>query len=377
MSAAAPPAAEETFPHPSEFDTKGSFRWSMFLLLVGMHLGALAVLATRILPWLTPRIVPGLHRLLTGNPLITLEGVATNKLLILSVVCLVGPIVGVTVGFHRGETHRAFKWDKPRQIPVRVLFLTLGHMAFQGDLITWAARHKPHHTYTDTKADSHSPMRYTRTNRRGVAIPSAKGFGWAHIGTYFYGHLLPPPPYPNRKRAWKTTQVERYEFWVGNMERVPLLRVLRRLFVPLTVVRFGIPFAVAGWDGLLIAGLFTAVLMLNITWCTNSVAHMWGTFFDDTKSLKIAGTSRNVFAWMLLWFLSLGEAWHFLHHRLETCAAHGWKWYQFDLSKYIIGLLEILGLVYDVKWHRRQRAGILAEGHISRRPVALPVLSDR
>ena len=283
------PSAPAQLPPPSEFNTKGEFRWHIFLVIVGLHVGALAVFATRILPWLAAQI--GLGPAQPFSP----------KLLVVSLVCLAGTILGITLGYHRGETHGAFKWDKLYQLPVRLFFLVLGGMGIEGDPITWAKRHKPHHRYTDRPADSHSPMRYTRINRGGVVVPSAKGLGWSHMGTYFYDHLLPPPPWNstdpqaarNRQKAWAMSQEERHQFWVGDLEADPVLRVMRRLFVPLTVLRFAIPFALCGWNGLLIAGLFTAVVMLNITWCTNSLAHMWGAYLADAKSRQVAGTSRK------------------------------------------------------------------------------------
>ena len=166
------------------------------------------------------------------------------------------------------------------------------------------------------------------------------------------------------------SQDERRTFWVGHLEADPFLRMMRRWFVPLTVLRFAIPFAICGWNGLLIAGVFTAVVMLNVTWTTNSIAHMWGAYLSDAKSRQVAGTSRNVFFWLLLWVLSCGEAWHNFHHLLDACAAHGWRWFQVDFTKYVIWLLERTGLVYDVKWLRKQRAGILARGQFARRPLA-------
>src|SRR6185503_20632945 len=161
-----------------------------------------------------------------------------------------GTTLGITLGYHRGETHAAFKWDKPHQRYARMFFLCLGGMGVQGDPITWAERHLPHHRYTDRPADSHSPMRFTRVNRRVVVIPTSKGLGWAHMATYFYHHLLPPPPWKstdpgaakNRQKAWAMSQDERRTFWVGHLEADPFLRMMRRWFVPLTVLRFAIPF---------------------------------------------------------------------------------------------------------------------------------------
>jgi len=47
--------------------------------------------------------------------------------------------VGVTLGFHRYFTHRAFKADRP----MRVALAIAGSLAFQGPIITWVADHRP------------------------------------------------------------------------------------------------------------------------------------------------------------------------------------------------------------------------------------------
>ncbi len=359
--------AELTVPHPGTFDTKREFRPGIFAALLGLHLGALWVFVFKILPWIIPRFLPGLERAFTSNPLTTLDAMFTNKIFMLSFAFFVGTVMGITVCFHRGETHTAFKWANHLIARIiRIIFLALGHMALEGDLVKWAERHRPHHDFTDRKADSHTPMRYSKLNQRGERVPTARGFLYAHVLTYCYKHLLPPPKCPDtneaRAAAWATSQEERHEIWVGDLEADPVIRKLKLAMPGLITLRFLIPFLVAGWDGALIAGLFTAVFILNVTWCTNSVAHMWGRFQIDEKSRKIAGSSRNVFFWIFQWLLSLGEAWHYAHHRLQTCAAHGWRWFQFDFSKYIIGILQGLGIVVDVKWLRSARKIILASG---------------
>ncbi|MHB8492566.1 MAG: fatty acid desaturase, partial [Solirubrobacteraceae bacterium] len=61
--------------------------------------------------------------------------------------------IGVTVGFHRLLTHRAFetyRW-------LRYTFAVLGSMALQGSVIDWVADHRKHHTFPDEPGDPHSP----------------------------------------------------------------------------------------------------------------------------------------------------------------------------------------------------------------------------
>jgi len=46
--------------------------------------------------------------------------------------------------------------------------------------------------------------------------------------------------------------------------------------------------------------------------------------------------------------LAFGEGWHNNHHAFPRSAFHGLSWWQFDMSGYVIRLLERVGLVHDV-----------------------------
>src|SRR3954471_9872960 len=61
--------------------------------------------------------------------------------------------IGVTVGYHRLLTHRAFTTYKP----VEYVLAGLGSMSLQGSVIDWVADHRKHHAHTDTDGDPHSP----------------------------------------------------------------------------------------------------------------------------------------------------------------------------------------------------------------------------
>ena len=61
--------------------------------------------------------------------------------------------LGVTVGFHRMLTHRAFQTHKA----TRYLFAYLGMLSVQGPVIDWVADHRKHHAHTDVEGDPHSP----------------------------------------------------------------------------------------------------------------------------------------------------------------------------------------------------------------------------
>ena len=61
--------------------------------------------------------------------------------------------LGVTVGFHRLLTHRAFKTTRS----VRAALAILGSAALEGPVISWVADHRKHHAFSDQLGDPHSP----------------------------------------------------------------------------------------------------------------------------------------------------------------------------------------------------------------------------
>src|SRR5436305_2565708 len=62
-------------------------------------------------------------------------------------------ILGITVGFHRMFTHRAYESG-----PVlRGILAIFGSMAGQGPVIEWCALHRRHHQHSDRDGDPHSP----------------------------------------------------------------------------------------------------------------------------------------------------------------------------------------------------------------------------
>jgi stearoyl-CoA desaturase (Delta-9 desaturase) len=88
--------------------------------------------------------------------------------------------LGVTVGFHRLLTHRAFK-TRPW---MRYTLAILGSMSLQGPVIDWVADHRKHHTFTDEEGDPHSPHAGHGAGLRGMVT----GLWHAHVGWLFETH---------------------------------------------------------------------------------------------------------------------------------------------------------------------------------------------
>src|SRR5216683_1852221 len=91
--------------------------------------------------------------------------------------------LGLTVGYHRLFSHRAFA----APAPVATLLLILGSMAARGPMISWAAIHRRHHRLSDSDGDSHSP------NLHGAG-PGGRLRGWLHAHlTWMIRHDYPNP----------------------------------------------------------------------------------------------------------------------------------------------------------------------------------------
>jgi stearoyl-CoA desaturase (delta-9 desaturase) len=236
--------------------------------------------------------------------------------------------VGITVGFHRLFVHRSFE----TYLPVKLTLAALGSMAVQGSLFNWVAQHRRHHQHSDTAEDPHSPHRYGRGLWGRV-----RGLYHSHIGWAFR------PERPGLAR------------YVADLRKSWALRLASRLFLFWVALGLALPAVLGGlltgswvgvWTGLVWGGLVRLFLVHHVTWSVNSVGHIWG-----TRPYKSDDQSRNNF---VVGVLALGEGWHNTHHAFPTSARHGLRWWQPDLSYYLIRLLALLGLAWNVKLPTRE-----------------------
>jgi stearoyl-CoA desaturase (Delta-9 desaturase) len=210
--------------------------------------------------------------------------------------------LGITIGFHRMLTHKSFETSKY----VKALFLIMGCMAWENNPITWASTHIKHHAHSDEEDDPHSPL---------VSLFHA------HVGWIFQD----------------SADTETYGTW---LRKDPVIVWVDRTWLIWALLGMVIPFAIAGWSGLLWGGFVRMCLTHHITWSVNSVCHTFGRRPYNTQD-----ASRN--NW-LVGLLAFGEGWHNNHHAFPRSAFHGLEWWQFDLSSWIIRALEKTKLVWNV-----------------------------
>ena len=244
---------------------------------------------------------------------------ATNLAIMFVLYIFTG--VGITVGFHRLLTHRAFQtypW-------LERTFAVMGSLAVEGSVLDWVADHRKHHAHADKEGDPHSPHVGHGSGLRGL---------W-HAHT---GWLLET----QGQADWKRYATELYED--------QKMRKIGRRFPFLVIVSLAIPtlagFVLDGFTlrgalmGYIWGGLVRIFLVHHVTWSVNSICHFFG-----RRRFDIEDQSTNV-AWLALF--SLGESWHHNHHAFPRSAYHGLRWWEIDLSGLFISMLARVGLAWNV-----------------------------
>lgn len=230
--------------------------------------------------------------------------------------------VGITLTYHRLLTHRSFA-TRPKWL--EYLLTIIGCCASEGGPIGWVADHRRHHKYSDQEDDVHSPNR---------------GFGWAHM---FW---------------WMTPDItsmhtpEYLERWAPDLYRDPVHRFLERWHFVFVLLGFAGLYALGGMPWLVWGGFLRSVLVLHTTWLVNSATHVWGYRSHETRD-----HSTNLW-WVA--FLTYGEGWHNNHHAFQTSARHGLRWWELDMTYLMIRALSLVGITYDLKLPKIERAGSTA-----------------
>ncbi|GGV42007.1 stearoyl-CoA 9-desaturase [Streptomyces longisporoflavus] len=271
-------------------------------------------------------------------------GVTWHDLVIGAVMYAIA-VHGITIGYHRLFTHKAFKAARPLKIALAVA----GTMAVEGDAITWCADHRRHHQFADQPGDPHSPWRFGTSVRALL-----KGMVWAHVGWTFNND--------------KTNQRKYVPDLLADRDLVMVAR-----WQPLIVLfSFGAP-AVAGglwgegswdsgaaWSAFFWAGLVRIGLLHHVTWSINSICHISG-----DRPFRVRDRSGNVW-WLAP--LSGGESWHNLHHADPTSARHGVLRGQLDSSARLIRLFELASWASAVRWPDERRLARLSAADVRTPP---------
>ncbi|MBI4369735.1 MAG: fatty acid desaturase [Elusimicrobia bacterium] len=221
----------------------------------------------------------------------------------------------ITAGYHRHFAHKSYESGALLQF----FYLAFGAAALQNSVLRWARDHRIHHQKVDQEEDPYSVM---------------KGLFWAHIGWIFF----------------KSRRANNFAV-VPDLQKIPLVRWQERYYLAIAgITGFALP-AFLGWvlagrplAGFLWGGLLRVVIVHHATFCINSLAHYVG-----RRPYSLSNSARDSW-WLAL--ITYGEGYHNFHHRFAADYRNGYRWYQFDPTKWWIWGMSLLGLASRLRRYR-------------------------
>ena len=227
-------------------------------------------------------------------------------------------MVGITAFYHRYFAHKAFKTGRITQF----IFALIGSAATQRGPLWWASHHRHHHYYSDTEQDVHSPR---------------KGLFWSHMGWFLADKHFKTrlDLIPDFARFKELIVLDRFDMLV------PIACMLLMFALGAILNYFFPSLGTSGTQMLVWGYVISTVALLHATLCINSLAHRVG-----SRRFETADNSRNN---LFLALITFGEGWHNNHHRFPNSARQGLKWWEIDMTYYLIKTMEKIGLVWSVK----------------------------
>jgi len=223
----------------------------------------------------------------------------------------------ITGFYHRYFSHRSFRTSRVFQF-VGALG---GCAALQRGPIWWAAHHRHHHCTSDTDIDRHSPRE--------------KGFLYSHMGWFMTREHNPTD-----------------EKYVADWLKVPELKFINDYYWLAGLLLAG---GLLGAGALLQSSGFETNMWQLFVWgfCVSTVATYHGTYTINSlahqfgrRRFKTTDDSRNN---LFLALITLGEGWHNNHHHHSSSARQGFRWWELDVTYYILKCLSWLGIVWNLR----------------------------
>jgi len=224
-------------------------------------------------------------------------------------------------GSHRYFSHRAFKTSRLFQL----LLAVLAAASAQRRPIWWATHHREHHRYTDQPGDPHSPVQ--------------RGFWYAHIGW-----VLDQDKLNTDLDAAKDLARFPELVWVNQYHYLfPYLLLTGIFMLGEYTTAFG--HASLGWSAMVWVFFLPTLLSLHATFVVNTLTHARRPGWSNNRRFETSDTSTN--SWLLA-VPTMDASWHNNHHRYMNSARAGFYWWELDLTYYVLRLLALLGVVWDL-----------------------------
>lgn len=244
--------------------------------------------------------------------------VYSHTLLVGLLVMYILSIFTISAGYHRLFAHRTFKTGKV----IKSILLFLGASTIENSALSWSSDHRMHHKHEDTDKDPYNIN---------------EGFFYAHIG-------------------WIMLKSSKAAPLAKDLANDPLVAFQHKYYYPIVLISNFIPFAIlfaltGAWIGSLTFGVTLRLLIIHhVTYCINSYCHTIGsqpyTDKNTAKDSAIAG------------LFTFGESYHNFHHTFQLDYRNGYRWYNIDMTKWILFVWEKIGLVTNMK--RTPDAQVLA-----------------
>lgn len=203
---------------------------------------------------------------------------------------------------HRKFAHKS--WDCPKWLDF--LGLLLSNQSLIGNSIYFAAQHRPHHKFADTKFDPHSPL---------------------HISKFRIQFFF---PYYNYSLKYAS---DLYNNKLIAFFSIYSLYILILSWIFLTYL-FSLNWLLTIWfPGIALVILVKAYL--------NIIQHSEG--FFNYKSYDLPDNSHNNIIWGYLAF----DGWHQNHHKFPNSWYIGRKWWELDIPGLIILILSVFTLNFQ------------------------------
>ena len=246
-----------------------------------------------------------------GAVFLAIHGRIQSATVLLTLIWLLATGLAITAGYHRLFAHCTYR----SKSLIRILYLLFGAAAFEGSALEWCTDHRNHHRYVDTEKDPYNIK---------------KGFWHAHIGW-----LLTLDP---TKRNYANVEDLNEDRWV---------RWQHQFYTYVSLfMGFVLPALMAAcwgdfWGGLILAGALRITINHHLTFCINSVCHIFG-----KQNFSNEQTARD--NWVTALF-TYGEGFHNFHHQFPLDYRNGIRAFHYDPSKWLIGCLHFFGLASDLK----------------------------
>jgi stearoyl-CoA desaturase (Delta-9 desaturase) len=288
-----------------------------------------------VIQWFSNAQAPDNTHLMTSN---SIDWIRALPFIMLNLSCLLVFVVGISwtavitalvlcyirvfaIGafYHRYFAHRAFKTNRFWQF----IFALLGASAAQRGPLWWATHHRRHHANADQPTDAHSPVHH--------------GFLWSHVGWF----LAQQNYYYNPKFVSDLTKYPELVFLDRYDSLIPILYGITIFCVGALLQHVAPQLHTNGFQLFVWGFCISTIMLFHVTVSINSISHRYGKRKYNTKD-----NSRNSF---ILALLTLGEGWHNNHHHYPASAKQGFRFWEIDITYYMLCLLQSVGIIWDVK----------------------------